>query len=231
MFGRCSKGIFMNSQSDNEKHMTEQDIRREEKKRLIIESALKAYSKYGLEGTKIKDISDIAGIGKSTVYEYFDSKEDIEKATINYFLFQTSMSYAEMYKMIENDPVTSLINIMENMFDMPINNPELYDFYAQWLLKSTKNGKESLKREVEPLINNAMIPIKLILQSGIDKKLMSDDIDPYTFALLIGSILDGLGFAFMVFDDEKTRFELKENAKELILRRLGIEYKKEEYRK
>lgn len=216
----------MYNQSDKGKHLSEQDQRREEKRRLIIESALKAYSQYGIEGTKIKDIADIAGIGKSTIYEYFDSKEDIEKATINNFLFQVDASSAELYQMIEQDPIASLLNLLDNMFDIPTKQPDIYNFYVQWLLRASIKGKDAMKKEIAPMINNAVTPMKHILQIGMDKKLIKGDIDAYYFALMIGSVLDGLGFAFLFYDDEETRFELKETAKELILTRLGIDYEK-----
>jgi AcrR family transcriptional regulator len=47
------------------------------KRELILDTAFRLFLNKGLQGTKIIDISEAAGIGKGTVYEYFDSKEEI----------------------------------------------------------------------------------------------------------------------------------------------------------
>lgn len=43
----------------------------------ILEAASDLFSEKGYKNTKIMDIAAKAGIGKGTVYEYYDSKEDI----------------------------------------------------------------------------------------------------------------------------------------------------------
>lgn len=48
---------------------------REEKRTDIIEAAIKVFSEYGLDGAKMEYIAKEAGIGKGTIYEYFESKE------------------------------------------------------------------------------------------------------------------------------------------------------------
>ena len=45
------------------------------KRQLIMEAALQVFVEHGYEKTKIIDVARTAGIGKGTVYEYFESKE------------------------------------------------------------------------------------------------------------------------------------------------------------
>lgn len=45
------------------------------KRQLIMDAALQVFVEHGYEKTKIIDVAQIAGIGKGTVYEYFESKE------------------------------------------------------------------------------------------------------------------------------------------------------------
>lgn len=49
----------------------------EDKKTLIMHAALELILEKGYNNTRIIDIADRAGIGKGTVYAYFESKEDI----------------------------------------------------------------------------------------------------------------------------------------------------------
>ncbi|WP_312652837.1 TetR/AcrR family transcriptional regulator [Aminipila sp.] len=50
---------------------------KETKKQKILEAAYLLFSENGYKQTKISDIAATAGIGKGTVYEYFDSKESL----------------------------------------------------------------------------------------------------------------------------------------------------------
>lgn len=62
---------------------------REEKQTEILQAAIRVFSAHGFEGAKMEYIAKEAGIGKGTVYEYFDSKErlfeDILKFSIGKF--------------------------------------------------------------------------------------------------------------------------------------------------
>lgn len=51
--------------------------KKESKKQKILDSAYELFLKNGYKSTKIIDIAKAAGIGKGTVYEYFESKESL----------------------------------------------------------------------------------------------------------------------------------------------------------
>ncbi|TGE32000.1 TetR/AcrR family transcriptional regulator [Desulfosporosinus sp. Sb-LF] len=64
---------------------------REEKQTDIIKAAIRVFSEHGFDGAKMEYIAKEAGIGKGTVYEYFESKdrlfEEILKFSIEGFSF------------------------------------------------------------------------------------------------------------------------------------------------
>ena len=43
----------------------------------IISATMKAVRQYGLEGVRIQNISDLAGISPGALYRYFGSKEEL----------------------------------------------------------------------------------------------------------------------------------------------------------
>lgn len=51
--------------------------RESEKKRRILNSAIKIFGEKGFQNATISEIAKDAGIGDATIYEYFKSKEDI----------------------------------------------------------------------------------------------------------------------------------------------------------
>lgn len=62
---------------------------REERQTEILKAAIRVFSKHGFDGAKMEYIAKEAGIGKGTVYEYFESKdrlfEEILKFSVEQF--------------------------------------------------------------------------------------------------------------------------------------------------
>lgn len=61
---------------------------REERKTEIIKASARIFAKYGYHKAKIEDIAKEAGIGKGTIYEYFDSKKVLFQEMIKNSLSQ-----------------------------------------------------------------------------------------------------------------------------------------------
>jgi TetR/AcrR family fatty acid metabolism transcriptional regulator len=50
---------------------------KEAKRQLLIHAAIEMFAKKGFHETKMQDIADYAAVGKGTLYEYFETKEDL----------------------------------------------------------------------------------------------------------------------------------------------------------
>jgi TetR/AcrR family fatty acid metabolism transcriptional regulator len=61
-------------------------IDKKEKRGQILDAAIRIFAQRGVKNTKIADIAEAAGIGKGTVYEYFQSKDEIISASFRYFM-------------------------------------------------------------------------------------------------------------------------------------------------
>lgn len=61
-------------------------IDKKEKKAKILEASIRVFAKKGIGNTKMIDIAEAADIGKGTIYEYFQSKEEIVEASFLFFL-------------------------------------------------------------------------------------------------------------------------------------------------
>lgn len=57
---------------------------REEKRTEILRAAARVFFVNGFEGTRIEDVAKEAGIGKGTVYEYFESKQQLFDEMVSY---------------------------------------------------------------------------------------------------------------------------------------------------
>ncbi len=57
--------------------MTQTKVEQPGKRKILVEAAARVFAKQGFTNTRISDISQHAGVGKGTVYEYFSSKEEL----------------------------------------------------------------------------------------------------------------------------------------------------------
>lgn len=57
---------------------------REEKQTDIIKASIRVFSEHGFDGAKMESIAKEAGIGKGTIYEYFESKERLYEEILKF---------------------------------------------------------------------------------------------------------------------------------------------------
>jgi AcrR family transcriptional regulator len=68
---------------------------REEKFTDIIKAAIRVFSEHGFDGAKMEYIAKEAGIGKGTVYEYFESKEQLFEEILKFSVEEYSLGLKE----------------------------------------------------------------------------------------------------------------------------------------
>lgn len=78
---------------------------KEAKRQLLIRAAIEVFSQKGFHETKMQDIADFAAVGKGTLYEYFETKEDLFLAVYDSWIDEYE---ADMLRQSERplDPVS-----------------------------------------------------------------------------------------------------------------------------
>lgn len=74
----------------------------------IIFAAMKAVRQYGLEGVRIQNVSELAGISPGALYRYFESKDQLLVACFTYVDKQA----AAIFDHLKLNPLTMLTNPM-----------------------------------------------------------------------------------------------------------------------
>lgn len=200
--------------------------RRKEKRDSILAAALKAYCTYGISGAKVQDIADMAGIGKSTVYEYFKSKEELEKAVVYNFLFNEGNQMFESVQDMDEKPLESLVILVNGAIDNSQSYGEIFMVYIEYIVlkvkRENRNMSGIMKEEFGQIIDQFVGVVKRLLDKCLEKGQIQKDIDTEQFAMLVITIIDLVGFYAMVFDKEKTKL-LGEGYKDIIFHRLGVD--------
>jgi TetR/AcrR family fatty acid metabolism transcriptional regulator len=102
----------------------------EDKRRVILDAALRVFAERGYAAARISDIAAEAGVGKGTVYLYFDSKEDLLMG-----VFEACVD--DMLSMIDElvvsraKPREGLRAFFDAALDLVASNVELIDLFEQ----------------------------------------------------------------------------------------------------
>lgn len=142
--------------------------RNNSKRDMILNAAYKLFVEKGYLDTKIIDIADMAGIGKGTVYEYFDSKD-----TIFHELFKTKVAagYDSLSELLEKE--MSAEKKMKEFLDIEMENTLKHQIQKNFLLdlmiRSDVFRSPALIESIHKLIKKKFAILRGIIEEGIDK--------------------------------------------------------------
>ncbi|MBE0652991.1 MAG: TetR/AcrR family transcriptional regulator [Bacteroidales bacterium] len=161
-------------------------VQKDEIRSKIIDVAAKIFTRFGYRKTTMEEIAQAANKGKSSIYYYYPSKEDIFRAVVE-------KEAEELKKDLETavsrlaDPIEQLKTyILFRMYKMKT----LTNFYAA--LKSDDLGHlEFIERIRRDYDRREVKVVTSILQEGMDKKKFVID-DPELAAVALVTAMKGL---------------------------------------
>ena len=167
---------------------------RDEARSKIIEIARDIFTHFGFKKTTMEEIAAASRKGKSSIYYYFNSKEDVFKAVVEKEADELKAELAEKVLVIE-DPMERLKEYIS--FRMK-KLKQLSNFYAA--LKSEYLSHLDFIEKIRKTYDNEEIEIvKRILEDGIDKgKFLIED--PGLSALAIVTAMKGLEVPLLLTD-------------------------------
>ena len=172
---------------------------RESKRKLILDTALEQFANEGYYPTSISKIAKAAGISKGLIYNYFDSKEDI----IRTIIFQGIKDLAELFDPNKDGILTKdeIRYFIEEMFETVKRDQHFWKLYFMVFMQP-------------PVLKLVEKPFSELLHSSLDMLVeyfrSQGYEDPETEAILLGAILDGIGFHFVVNPDGFPTDKVKE---------------------
>lgn len=163
---------------------------RESRKQQIIDVALKLFADKGYDSTPISKISKEAGISKGLLYNYFNSKEDLLIQIVN-------TGFREMFSYFDSNKDGILTKeefryFIEEVFNLMSRKLNFYKLYFSLMVQPT------VWKLFEIQFTEVLDTLMATLTNYYERKGSSD---PEAEAILVGSILDGVGFNF-IFNPE-----------------------------
>ena len=161
----------------------------------IVQVASKIFTRFGYRKTTMEEIAFATGKGKSSIYYYFKSKEDIYKAVVEKEAEQLKEELKEEVRKHE-DPIDQLkVYILFRMHKIKI----VTNFYDA--LKSNHLSHLVFIEKIRKRFDQDEIKIvKQILKSGIDSGKFNID-DPDLSAVAIVTAMKGLEIPLFIRKD------------------------------
>lgn len=162
------------------------------KKDNIIRAAIRIFAQKGYAAARIIDVARAAGIGKGTIYEYFNSKEDLFFA-----LFQEFMHESEIRMAATATESGSVSRRLKEMGDALIGTwLEKLDLYALvmefWSATTTSASRDRFKAAFQTGYQAFRQDIAALISEGVDQDEFSTACRPLEVASGLIGMWDAL---------------------------------------
>jgi AcrR family transcriptional regulator len=161
-------------------------INKEEFRKKVIVSAGKIFSRYGYKKTTMDEIAKVLKMGKSSIYYYFESKEEIFEAVV---LWEANILRNELTAAIKS--VDSPIDKMKNYVFVRMKSFEKLANYYNAIFDKNLDHFDFIEHIRSQYDREELAMLRLILYDGTRKKVFNVDNSEYT-ALAIQTTLKGL---------------------------------------
>lgn len=176
---------------------------RKERRSAIMETALSEFASHGYKSTSISMIAKKAGVSKGLMYNYFESKEDLVVSIMQ-------EGFEDMVPLIDRDgdgilTKEEFVYLIDESFKLMKEKISFYRLYFSLIMQPavSKLFTEKLNQVAEPYI-----------QLFVDYFTIKGSKNPMLEAVMVGALLDGIGFNYAFNSDAYPLDEVVEMVKE-----------------
>jgi AcrR family transcriptional regulator len=174
---------------------------KEDKKNRILEAATHLFAQTGYAGTAVADIAVYADIGKGTIYEYFDSKEDLFFAVFEWYKKKTGAEATVGISVLGASAADRLVALNNSLMSMWDEMKDVFVLVMEfWAASSSSNMRERFQSAFKQLYQDYRRIVSGLIVDGISRGEFRDDIDPEIIAAALVGTWDAL-FLQAWFDD------------------------------
>lgn len=151
-------------------------------KNKIAQAAIQEIMQRGLRFS-IRDLTGRLGISTKTLYQHFESKEQI----IAFLVEQSVLDMQRSEREIINNPK---LTTQQKLFEALVTIPSGYAFSDLRAINELKNGYPDQWRMMDDYMNQGWDNIRLLVQTGVEEGVLR----PFDIDLFIGLYAGGLNY-------------------------------------
>ena len=160
-----------------------------DKKKLIVQSAVHVFSRKGYTIATVADVAAAARIGKGTIYEYFNSKEDLFYAVFEWYRLKTEEATRVDLSVLEGSAAKKLEALSMSLVGMWEEIKDVFNLTLEfWAASSTLQHQDRFKENFRHTYHKFRGIVKSLIREGIERGEFRPDIDPaYVAAAMVGA--------------------------------------------
>jgi len=158
----------------------------EEKKMEIANKAIPVFSEKGYYNTKLKDIGKACDMGRTTLYQYFNNKDEIY-----FYILELGMSFFRMnYDAIKEDDTLSNIDKVEKLVEylvVNLNGQTISKAFIDFWMMVRHNNK-SLEEDLKLLYDELESTFNYLINESIKEGEIKEIHGPTLATLILGML-------------------------------------------
>lgn len=167
-------------------------MNKDERYEIIIEKSRELFGRFGFKKTTMDDIANACGIGKATLYYYFENKQDIFKSVIKK---EIEMFIEKILKILSE--IEEPHEKLRTFILARVTRVEEVSNYYSTIRDEYMEHYAFIEEERKAFISWEIKIIKSILDMGIQKDVFKD-MDTEITATVIAFALKGLEFPWII---------------------------------
>ncbi len=187
------------------------------KRILVIKAAAKVFSRQGFHQARVEDIALAAGVGKGTIYEYFDSKhrlfEEVVQESLKFYSGQTDAVNLKKF---------SLHDQIHHLFYMHLKFSIDYHDISKVALGDYTLGSEEIHQWMREMRREKVIRVKEMLERAKETGEVDQSLDSDLAATLLWGMLGVLCSQVMWSDETHDIDQIAEKVAHITMRGLGL---------
>ncbi len=178
--------VTVSCRNDKEHRMDNKDGLKEK----LIEASMRLFLRKGYAGTTVNEIATSAGVSKGGLYWYFKSKEEVVEAILDRYHDEFIEEVIKKVNGCSGDFVTRFRAFYKFSTEFSRENRELLLVFTTLLIEFAGTGTD-LEKRMKGMHNSYTLTIQRLLEDGIRKGEVGNEIDPVIYARFFTSALIG----------------------------------------
>jgi AcrR family transcriptional regulator len=194
-------------------------VDKEERRREIALASVAVFGTKGFARTRMEDVAKAAGVGKGTIYEYFQNKEELMTGAFA-ALFADMAAGLMPEATPERKAADTLRMSMERTIAAAQDIGYAYRFFLEYMLHASRSGKTN--DVLSEMLTAYRAWLTSLIEAGIEEGDFRDDIEPYETAAAVAAWFDGAIFHWYTLPDTVSLEKMGSAFLDAVLRGLAV---------
>ncbi|KXS43783.1 MAG: TetR family transcriptional regulator [Candidatus Frackibacter sp. T328-2] len=177
------------------------------KKERIFTAAIDKFSQKGSTNTTMQEIAETAGVGKGTLYRYFENKENLIYSLIQYGINKMTNQVKEKISQVELplEKLKIIVGAQLEFYDQHQN-------FCKFLTREIWGYQSKFEDYIKEIRSNNTVIIENIIKDGIERGVFKE-LNAETAAVSLSGMINITALHWFMFQNE---FPIKEIRADII---------------